>query len=158
MWLRPSHPFGAGKGPLNVVPRSQQEYVAVICRPLAVVAFGFLALPALADPGLECSQNASSQAEIGGCIVETEALANASLAQVLEWAFESARELDEVTGRVMVVPALEASQAAWEAHRDAHCEFLATTYGGGSGTGIAIGSCRIEMARDRLDELMATVN
>jgi uncharacterized protein YecT (DUF1311 family) len=115
-------------------------------------------MPALADPGLECSQTAASQAEISGCIVETEKLADASLAQVLEWAMESAQELDAETGRVMVVPALEASQAAWEAHRDAHCEYMATTYGGGSGTGIAIGSCRIEMARDRLAVLMTTLN
>lgn len=116
------------------------------------------AVPVLGDPSLECSQGASSQAEIGGCIVETEERVDAALAQVLDWARASAAELDEVTGRVMVVPALEASQAAWEAHRDAHCEYLGTTWGGGSGTGISIGACRIELARDRMAELMATVN
>lgn len=117
-----------------------------------------LAAPALADPSLECSLTASSQVETGTCITETEERVNAALAQVLTMAQAAAAELDEVTGREMVVPALEASQAAWEAHRDAHCEYVGTTWGGGSGTGIAIGSCRIEMARDRMDALMATLN
>jgi len=117
-----------------------------------------LAAPALADPSLECNLTASSQVETGTCITETEERVNAALAQVLTMAQAAAAELDEVTGREMVVPALAASQAAWEAHRDAYCEYVGTTWGGGSGTGIAIGSCRIEMARDRMDALMATLN
>jgi uncharacterized protein YecT (DUF1311 family) len=117
-----------------------------------------LAAPALADPSLECSLSASSQVEVGACITETEERAAAALAEVLTIAQSVAAEFDAETGREAVVPALAASQAAWEAHRDAHCEYVGTTWGGGSGTGIAIGSCRIEMIRDRIDELMATVN
>ncbi len=117
-----------------------------------------LAAPALADPSLECSLTASSQVEVGACITETEERAAAALAEVLTIAQSAAAEFDAETGREAVVPALAASQAAWEAHRDAHCEYVGTTWGGGSGTGIAIGSCRIEMIRDRIDELMATVN
>jgi uncharacterized protein YecT (DUF1311 family) len=117
-----------------------------------------LAAPAQADPSLECSLSASSQVEVGACITETEERATAALAEVLTIAQSAAAEFDAETGREAVVPALAASQAAWEAHRDAHCEYVGTTWGGGSGTGIAIGSCRIEMIRDRIDELMATVN
>ncbi len=119
---------------------------------------GCLAAPALADPSLECSLTASSQVEVGACITETEERVTAALAQVLTIAQSAAAEFDAETGRDAVVPALAAAQAAWEAHRDAHCEYVGTTWGSGSGTGIAIGSCRIEMARDRMDELMATVN
>ena len=62
-----------------------------------------------------------------------------------------------MTERETSVPALTAGQASWEAYRTAQCEFVGTTYGGGSGTGIAIRSCRIALARARADDLMRYV-
>ena len=65
----------------------------------------------------------------------------------------SAEELDQITGRTVAVPALEASQASWEAYRDAECAYAGALFGGGSGTGIEITSCRIELTRARTNAL-----
>jgi len=112
---------------------------------------------AIADPQAECSIGASSQVEIGNCLTEVEKVADATVAVALGFAMDVAKELDDVTKRESSVPALTAAQAGWEAYRDQHCEFVGTTYGGGSGTGIAIRSCRIALARSRADDLMGYV-
>jgi uncharacterized protein YecT (DUF1311 family) len=112
------------------------------------------AAAAAADPALECNTGASSQIEIGECVAETEARVDSALDAALGFAMTSATDLDEITGREVAVPALEASQATWEAYRDAHCEFVGATFGGGSGTGIAIRSCRVELGRARIAELL----
>jgi uncharacterized protein YecT (DUF1311 family) len=116
-------------------------------------------VPALAgaDPAFECNTGASSQVEIGACVAETEARVDAAVEAALGFAMTSATDLDEITGREVAAPALEASQSAWVAYRDAHCEFAGATFGGGSGTGIAIGSCRIELGRTRVAELLQYV-
>ncbi|MEM1353127.1 MAG: lysozyme inhibitor LprI family protein, partial [Pseudomonadota bacterium] len=72
---------------------------------------------------------------------------------MLDAALAQATELDEITGREVAVPALLASQAAWEAFREAECDYAGALFGGGSGTGIGITSCRIELTRARTREL-----
>ena len=69
----------------------------------------------------------------------------------------SAEELDTISGRAMASPALEAAQSAWSAYRDAHCEYVGAAFGGGSGTGIGVNSCRIQLGRDRAEELARVV-
>jgi uncharacterized protein YecT (DUF1311 family) len=115
----------------------------------------FLLVPSIAaaDPALECNTGASSQVEIGECVAETEARVDAAVEAAYGFAMTSATDLDEVTGREVAVPALEAAQAAWTAYRDAQCEFAGATFGGGSGTGIAIRSCRVDLGRARVEEL-----
>ena len=115
----------------------------------------FLLAPSLAaaDPALECNTGVSSQVEIADCVAETEARVDAAVEAAYGFAMTSATDLDEVTGREVAVPALEAAQAAWTAYRDAQCEFAGATFGGGSGTGIAIRSCRVELGRARVTEL-----
>lgn len=107
-----------------------------------------------ADPSLECSLSNGSQVEIGDCVAKTEASVNATIDVALGFARASAEELDAATGRQGAVPALEAAQVAWADYRDAQCEFVGSTFGGGSGTGIAILSCRIDLGRARVAELM----
>lgn len=114
------------------------------------------ALPALADPSFECS--GSSQVEIGNCMSATADTVDAALVNVYTIATAAAAGLDETTDRPLAVPALQASQAAWEAWRDAQCDFVGTTFGGGSGTGIAITGCRIELGRARINQLLETAN
>lgn len=123
-------------------------------RHLAATLFLLTCLPSivLADPATECG--GSSQVEIGSCVAETLERVDATVDIYLGFAMSSAAELDEVTGRPVAVPALEAAQAAWSAYRDAHCGFVGSTFGGGSGTGIGINSCRIELGRNRAEELM----
>ena len=123
----------------------------------ALFTGGFVAMTtvALADPSLECSVTASSQVEIGNCLVVVEENLIPTLAIALDGARASAQELDDITERSVAVPALDASQAAWEAYKDAQCDYAGSLFGGGSGTGIAIRSCRIEMTRDRIKDLSA---
>ncbi|MCX7302140.1 MAG: DUF1311 domain-containing protein [Rhodobacterales bacterium] len=109
---------------------------------------------AVADPSMECSTTEGSQVEIGTCVSDIETRVNATLDVVLGFAMTSAADLDGITERTEATPALKASQAAWLAYRDAQCEYVGSTFGGGSGTGIAITSCRIELTRDRVEELM----
>ncbi|UWQ79411.1 DUF1311 domain-containing protein [Leisingera sp. S132] len=111
------------------------------------------ATPGFADPALECG-DAGSQVEIGACVAEDEERVEAALATALRFAQEAAEKLDSITERVVAVPALEAGQKAWEAYREEHCAFVGATYGGGSGTGIAIRSCWTSLGRARVDELM----
>lgn len=110
--------------------------------------------PSQADPNLECSLGSGSQVEIADCVADAEAIVAKAVEAALGFAMNAAAELDGVTGRVVAVPALRAGQAAWAVYRDAHCDFAGTTFGGGSGTGIAIRSCRVELGRARVAELL----
>lgn len=112
---------------------------------------------ASADPSLECSVNSGSQVETAECLAKVEAVADQALSVMLGFARNNAMELDAVTERDIAVPALEVSQTAWIAYRQAKCDYDGALFGGGSGTGIEIRSCRIDMTRDRIDALEATL-
>ncbi|WP_282128821.1 lysozyme inhibitor LprI family protein [Roseobacter litoralis] len=114
-----------------------------------------LASIVFADPATECG--GGSQVEIGSCVADTLQRADATVDIYLGFAMSSAAELDEVTGRTVAVPALEAAQAAWSAYRDEQCAYVGTTFRGGSGARIGINSCRIELGRNRAEELMRYV-
>ena len=124
---------------------------------LAVAALASVALPAGADPSLECSVTSASQVETAQCLAAAEEAANAALQVMLTTARDSAAELDRITERDVAVPALEAAQAAWEDYRDKECDFAGSLFGGGSGTGIAIRSCRVELTRSRTRALEAAL-
>lgn len=87
-------------------------------------------------------------------MAKTEAAVDDVIEITLDFARDAARELDEVTGREVARPALEQGQSAWSTFRDAHCEYVGSTFGGGSGTGIAIRSCRVKLGRERAAELV----
>lgn len=106
----------------------------------------------LADPATECG--GSSQVEIGNCVADTLSRVDATIDIYLGFARSSAEQLDGTTGRSVTIPALEAAQAAWSAYRDAHCDYVGATFGGGSGTGIAINGCKVELGRARAAEIM----
>ncbi|KIC40678.1 hypothetical protein RA27_13000 [Ruegeria sp. ANG-R] len=114
-------------------------------------------LAAVADPTMECI-DAGSQVEIGSCVSNMETRVNAAIESSYSLALGAAQELDEVTGRVVAVPALEAAQTAWQTYRDAQCEAVGASFGGGSGTGIAITACRVDLGRARVDALLRYAN
>ncbi len=120
---------------------------------LVTAAASLWACSAQADPSLECSVSASSQVEIGDCLSQVAEAADSALATMLDFAQNSAAELDSITERDMAAPALATAQAAWESYRDAQCEYAGALFGGGSGTGIEIQSCRIELTRARIKAL-----
>lgn len=126
---------------------------------ICTIAGLIVASPALlmADPSSECGIANSSQIEIGDCLKVTEKQVQGAIDQALKFARDSAVKLDDVTGRAKSAKALDAAQSVWTKYRDAQCDFVGTTYGGGSGTGIAIQSCRIELGRLRERELMSAV-
>lgn len=117
-----------------------------------LASFTSLAAPAWADPTLECP--GGSQVETGDCLARTEGRVDQALAAALGFARQAAEELDRTTQRAMAVPALDRAQVAWAAYRDAQCDYVGATFGGGSGTGQVIRACRIELGRVRVDQLM----
>ena len=114
-----------------------------------------LPVPTAANPSLECSVSSESQIETGQCLQETAQAAEAALAVILDASREAAAELDGITERDVALPALDASQSAWEIYRDAQCTYAGSLFGGGSGTGIEIQSCQIQVTRNRINELQA---
>ena len=135
----------------------------VVAKPIT----GFLALllcllsnsaPASADPVMECSLHTTSQVETAECLARIEADVDATIDRAFEFAHNAAEELDEVTGRRNAQPALVDAQTAWSGYRDAHCSHVGSMFGGGTGTGIAIRSCRIDLGRDRVRQLLALLN
>ncbi|MEX0351029.1 MAG: lysozyme inhibitor LprI family protein [Paracoccaceae bacterium] len=121
-------------------------------KPLLLVLFWVLSLPAFADPTMECDE--PSQVEIAECVSATLDRVDGAVLAALGLARNAMAELDRVTGREVAAPALEQSQTAWAAFRDAQCEAVGASYGGGSGTGIAITACRIELGRARVTKLL----
>lgn len=124
--------------------------------PTTLAAIVLFATPfnAHADPSFECSLDLGSQVEIGKCVAEAEENVDRAVELALGFAMNAAKELDDVTGRRVAVPALDKGQQAWTDYRDAHCAYVGSTFGGGSGTGIAIRSCRVELGRARVGVLM----
>lgn len=106
-----------------------------------------------ADPTMECN-DAGSQVEIGSCVSGMAARVDGAVEAAFSIAQSAAADLDQVTGREVMGPALEASQTAWMAYRDAQCDAIGASFGGGSGTGIAITACRLELGRARVDALL----
>jgi len=106
-----------------------------------------------ADPMAECwVGNGKQEAEV--CLGAVEDKANAALDETLRQAMDAAKKLDDLTApRRDVVPALNSAQAVWAQYRDKHCEYVEANWAGGSGTGMAVSNCRIELARKRFDEL-----
>lgn len=107
-----------------------------------------------ADTALECGVQVTSQAEISSCVVAQARILDLALDKALGFAKDAAKELDAVTEREAAMPALNAAQGAWLSYRDTHCAYKAALLGGGSGSGIAEGTCRVGMTRQRIEQLM----
>jgi len=107
-----------------------------------------------ADSHNSCDSGNKAQAELDRCLIDVEKDVDAAQKAAFDKIVAAAKKLDDVTApRRDVVPALTLGQDAWTQYRDKHCEFIGTTWGGGSGTGIAITRCRIDLTRARIKEL-----
>jgi uncharacterized protein YecT (DUF1311 family) len=105
------------------------------------------------DPLGECWVEARDQVEVRACLEHARERSDRAMEAALALARETAADLDQVTGRSVAVPALDASQQDWRTFQDANCGLRAALAAGGSGAGIFELNCRITMARQRADEL-----
>ena len=123
---------------------------------LSLVSAALLgAAPALANPVGECQAITTSQVETGQCLTDTLGAAEYVMQNSLANAQAKADSLDQVTGRVVARPALDASQAEWVKFREVNCAVAGAMAAGASGSGQFITSCAIDMTRVRADELSA---
>jgi len=113
-----------------------------------------LSFVVVAEPSLECSIDLGSQIEIADCVAEVEATVDKTTELALGFAMNATIEMDEIIGREVAAAALVQGRSAWFGYRDAHCEHVGWTFRGDSGTDIAIHSCRVELGRARVTELM----
>ncbi|WP_019295172.1 MULTISPECIES: lysozyme inhibitor LprI family protein [unclassified Leisingera] len=120
--------------------------------PVPILAVALLALPANANPALECGTG--SQEEVGSCVADDEEGVEAALFNALEAAMIAAAERDNDTGGTNTEAALMASQTAWEAFRAAHCSFIGTAHPVPEDAGIATRACWTTLGRARVDELV----
>jgi uncharacterized protein YecT (DUF1311 family) len=144
--------FGRCGGPAGAGGAAGEGGTAL--RLLAIAMLTLLPGAALADPTLECGLDGANQVAIGDCLAGVETVVDRTVAEALGFAMEAAKALDGETGHPAAAPALEAGQAAWSAYREAHCAYVGTTWGGGSGEGGAVRACRIDLGRDRVGVLM----
>lgn len=120
--------------------------------PFTCLAVALLALPAHANPALECGDG--SQEEVGSCVADDEEGVEAALFNALEAAMVAAAERDNINGGTAVEAALMQSQTAWEAFRVAHCSFAGAAHPVREDAGIATRACWTTLGRARVAELV----
>lgn len=120
--------------------------------PFTCLAVALLALPAHANPALECGDG--SQEEVGSCVADDEEGVEAALFNALEAAMVAAAERDNINGGTAVEAALMQSQTAWEAFRTAHCAFAGEAHDVREDAGIATRACWTTLGRARVAELV----
>jgi uncharacterized protein YecT (DUF1311 family) len=109
-----------------------------------------------ADPIMECGLMAQGQAGLHDCLSKQLEVISGAMTQALELARGQAQERDRGNGGDTAVLAVEASQQAWEAHRDTACQTRAIFAGGGLGAApdaVQL-ACEIELTRARTDALL----
>jgi uncharacterized protein YecT (DUF1311 family) len=111
-----------------------------------------------ADPLLECGVVTANQIELRQCLQRQLDISDRAMTEALALARTAAQELERVTGRNLPVLAIEASQHAWEAYRDAECRTHGAFAAGGSGEGSFVLACSIELTRERTDGLLRLAN
>ena len=125
---------------------------------LAAVAFAVLpwtGASSLADPVGECQAATANQVETTQCLTDTLGAATQVMGLALEDAQMKADSLDQVTGRLVARPAIDASQTEWEKFRDTNCAVRSAFAAGASGSGQFVASCAVSMTRLRTEELRA---
>ncbi|MFY0308593.1 lysozyme inhibitor LprI family protein [Leisingera sp. D0M16] len=120
--------------------------------PFTCLAVALLALPAHANPALECGDG--SQEEVGTCVADDEEGVEAALNNALEAAMVAAAEIDAGNGNSDAVAALKGGQTAWEAYRVAHCSFAGAAHPVREDAGIATRACWTTLGRARVAELV----
>jgi uncharacterized protein YecT (DUF1311 family) len=121
---------------------------------VAALAVGAWAGGAAADPILECGLMTEGAAELGECLNGQLEVVHGALEEALALARGAAQELDRASGSDTAVLGIEASQQAWEAHRDTECQTRAIFVATGAEADSLELACAIELSRERTDALL----
>jgi uncharacterized protein YecT (DUF1311 family) len=110
---------------------------------------------ARADPILECGLMTEGAAALHDCLSKQLEVTYGAMNEALKLARGRAQELDQARGGDVAVLAIEASQQAWEAHRDTACQTWAVFAGESAPTAGSVElACQIELTRARGDALL----
>lgn len=98
----------------------------------------------------DCSAGAGSNVEIGNCVERErrwwDDRLNATYEDLMAAEENYMAEMAEIGASVPETSApLREMQRAWARFRDASCDYEGAQWGGGSGTGIAMGECAMRM-------------
>lgn len=114
----------------------------------------FVGPPLPHPPSIACEDSATSQVEMRACLREMLNYVERTLEVASAAAAVEMRELDTVTSAdIGAEKAFEKSRTAYAAYRDSACAAVAASYAGGSGAGIAMLSCRLQMDWDRANRI-----
>lgn len=101
----------------------------------------------------ECSEKHGNQADVKACLSALLAQAEQDRRHAEIAALAAMKQLDRIQQRKKAVPAQEKEIKAYAAYRDAHCAWVAASYGSGAGAGIAEAACLIDLDRARAHAL-----
>ncbi|MBX2806026.1 MAG: DUF1311 domain-containing protein [Hyphomicrobiales bacterium] len=138
-------------------PGSLQKHTDLVMTPIAapiILSLLCLACPAQAQD-VDCD-NATSNVEMTYCGWEEFERADTELNRIYKEAIGKIRLTggDLPAGRDAWEKKLRETQRAWVAFRDLNCdELLAIEWGGGTGTNLAIATCRTDMTNARITTL-----
>ena len=121
---------------------------------VAALAVGAWAGGATADPILECGLMTEGTAELGECLNGQLEVVHGAMGEALALARGGAEQLDRASGGDAAVLGIEASQQAWEAHRDTECQTRAIFAGAGAAADGLELACAIELTRERTGALL----
>ena len=126
---------------------------------VAAAALSAAAGEGAAEPILECGLMTEGAADLGACLNGQLEVVHGAMGEALALARGGAQELDRASGGDAAVLGVEASQQAWEAHRDTECQTRAIFAGASAGAeaeGLQL-ACAIELTRERTDALLRLV-
>jgi len=151
--------LGVKGGEINVLVAFASTLVIV----LGVVVLPWLSAPVAAqgEPGVEsplatCWKQASSRVALAPCLEKLLVDAKIRLSIVRARIEAKAAELDRVTSyRTKNVARTRASDAHWQAYRDAECDRQAEAMSPGTGSGDVYLACQITLTNGREKQLSA---
>jgi uncharacterized protein YecT (DUF1311 family) len=108
---------------------------------------------AQSSPAAQLECDAANQILIKTCLTKLAPQAEQDRLNAEAAARAMMKNLDRATGRPEALPAFEQSTQTYQAYRQAHCAWVGKSFAGGSGAGIAKLTCRIDLDRNRAEEL-----
>ncbi|MCX7205430.1 MAG: DUF1311 domain-containing protein [Proteobacteria bacterium] len=118
-----------------------------------VCALFTLSAQAQTSPAAQVECEAANQVLIKTCLAKLAPQAEQDRLNAEAAARAMMKNLDRATGRPEALPAFEQGTKTFRAYRQAHCAWIGKSFAGGSGAGIAELSCRIDLDRNRAEEL-----